>query len=135
MGWAWCSGPPHIGVTAPSSCYKSEPIGLRGQTPPVFRTGNISRLHPQTPSSYQFWGKSVCLLHVGWGPDLGYSVVLVLIVFMPVGTSILRPGENFIKLYRNYNNCVQIITNKGLSSSEGTSTIQIHLHFKFKFQF
>ena len=72
MGWAWCSGPPHIGVTAPSSLYKSEPSGLRGQTTPVFRTGNISRAQrPQTLSSYQFWCKAVCLLHVGWGPDFG----------------------------------------------------------------
>ena len=99
MGWAWCSEPPHIGVTAPSSLYKSQPSGLRGQTPPVFRTVNTSRTQtPQTTSSYQFWCKAVCLLHVGWGPDLGYSVVLVFIVFLPAETSILLPGENFINV-------------------------------------
>ena len=88
-----------IGVTAPSSLYKSEPSGLRGQTTPVFRRGNISRTQrPQTPPSYQFWCKAVCLLHVGWGPDLGYSVVLVFIVFLPAETSILLPGENFINV-------------------------------------
>ena len=99
MGWAWCSEPPHISVTAQSSLYKLEPSGLRGQNPPVFRTGNISRTQrPQTPSSYQFWCKAVCLLHVGWGPDLGYSVVLVLILFLPAENSILLLGENFINV-------------------------------------
>ena len=77
--WARCH--------SPSSLYKSEPSGLRGQTPPVCRTGNISKTQrPQTPSSYQFWCKAVCLLHVGWGPDVGYSVVLVFIVFLPAET-------------------------------------------------
>ena len=72
---------------SPSSFYKSEPSGLRGQTTPVFRTGNTSRAQrPQTLSSYQFWCKAVCLLHVGWGPDVGYSVVLVFIVFLPAET-------------------------------------------------
>ena len=86
-----------IGVTAPSSLYKSEPSGLGGQTTPVSRRDNILRAQrPQTLSSYQFWCKAVCLLHVGWGPDVGYSVVLVFIVFLPAETSILLPGENFI---------------------------------------
>ena len=88
MGRAWCSGPPHMyRCHSPSSLYKSEPSGLRGQTPPVCRTGNISKTQrPQTPSSYQFWCKAVCLLHVGWGPDVGYTVVLVFIVFLPAET-------------------------------------------------
>ena len=90
---AWCSGPR---CHSPSSLYKSEPSGLRGQTTPVFRRDNIFRAQrPQTLSSYQFWCKAVCLLHVGWGPDVGYSVVLVFIVFLPAETSILLPGENF----------------------------------------
>ena len=73
MSSARLSGPPNIGVTAPSSLYKSEAIGLRGYTPTVFRTEHLP--DTETPdSSYQFWCKAVCLLHVGWGPDLGYSV-------------------------------------------------------------
>ena len=72
---------------SPSSLYKSEPSGHRGQTPPVFRTDNISKTQRlQTPRSYQFWCEAVCLLHVGWGPDVGYSVVLVFIVFLPAET-------------------------------------------------
>ena len=88
MGWAWCSGPPHMyRCHSPSSLYKSEPSGLRGQIPNLSSRQSTSRTQRlQTPPSYQFWCKAVCLLHVGWGPDVGYSVVLVFIVFLPAET-------------------------------------------------
>ena len=62
--------------------------GLIKQSTSVFRAVNIQDSAPQTPPSYQSWCKAVCLLHVGWGPDLGFPAFLVLLVLLPAAQGI-----------------------------------------------